>query len=770
MRKDIGINIERRGSKFVEKETGRSAVIALLDPLVKGDIPDELSPELVSKLLRMFGGSDPRNQHFSSLPLAKFVAALAEQEEPSAILDPACGSGSMLRAIVDATSPSTVDAVEKDTEIHRIAEVMLGQEASVRRADFLEIRNQLGSSYDLIVADLPLAARLSDGQKELFPERAPRGLSEAFVYSCCEKLSKGGLAIVTVENRLATSSKFRQTLNKLNCCVAGAIYVPSGLIPGTLVSAHLLLIEVGYQQPIFTAKLPETDEQIATVLKNWYRRSQSGHPSLGCISECEKFLGYPAIEAAYKLRSQFRKGMFSPLPADQVFAGKPERFDPKDDDLSEVGPNEAIIDITGTVRIEGNTPPSNRPSFRFKLNGAVVDPAFFRSYIKSELGQLTMQASAARSDTGLLMPTRLMLATFYLPNLEAQGQITDVERRLERLESEVSETRELIWEGQTSADELENRLEFINRDDKDSFWLETLPYPLASILWRHRTAEAKAVVRLPILKDFFEALSAFLSTVHLSAFTSDDHQWAHVQPNLISGLKRANTSLQRATFGTWKTVHATLAKELRRMLDDNELKSLAFEIYCIHSERFLRAISESRLAKIFDEASGLRNQFLGHGGAMGESVATGLEKKFLDLLQDVREVFGLAWRSVDLVQPGSSSFRDGQHHYKMPKLMGTRSSFERVERSTTSPMDVDSLYLLGNSEAVGLKLLPFFRMAKSQSPSSCYFFNRCESQHVRFVSYHDEESPEIIREAPGTREAIRNITTSRSLVDFDSGL
>ncbi|MEQ9455611.1 MAG: hypothetical protein RLN76_13595 [Phycisphaeraceae bacterium] len=737
----------------------------LLERIAEGAVDAELTPDFVASLLKGSRYRREEGKSFSSMSMAAFVSALASQRKVTSVLDPTCGSALLLRMTAETTGADIVHAVEFDAALIKVARSMLGPRATVHFGDFLAVRDQLSVRYDLIVADPPLGARLHADAVANFAAPRPRELAEAIAYWCCEHLAPDGLAILNVGNRLVWDERFRKQLNDSGCRLAGAIYVPSGVLPGTHISTHLILIEHGDQEKIFAARLPDNAEQIATVITNWKKRRQSGHPSLGCISEASAFLGYPTIEAEHQLRNLIRKTNYKPVAADQVLCGKPERFDPDKPDSRELSENEVVVDITGRVRIKGDPLPKNRHAFRLKLNPAAIDSAFFMGWMKSDLGRLVMRANTAGSSLELLSPRTLRTATYYLPDLETQRQHVAVERHIDRLLADLTETRALLWEAQTPLHDLEARLELLNREDKDLFWIETLPYPLASILWRHRTAEPGAVVRLSILKDFFEALAAFLATVHMSAFTNNDSVWENVQPSLISGLNKANTSLKLATFGTWKTVHATLAKALRNMLSSDDNRSLAFELYCTKNEAFLAAVSDSQLATVFDQANSLRNQFIGHGGAIGEGLASDLESRLLDLLEKVRAIFGLAWRSVDLIQPGQSTYRNGQHHYQVPRLMGTRSGFERVERATTTPMESGSLYLLGAAEAEGLKLLPFFRMAASNSPTACYFFNRCDTQGVRFVSYHDEQSPEILEPFTDTLAAIERVTGTPGMLN-----
>jgi hypothetical protein len=107
-------------------------------------------------------------------------------------------------------------------------------------------------------------------------------------------------------------------------------------------------------------------------------------------------------------------------------------------------------------------------------------------------------------------------------------------------------------------------------------WVDTLPFPLASILWSYHTMDNDDEKRYQKLIQFFEALWEYVAVILVSAFQAGSHpQWPEIQDKLNCALAKQNLSLERATFGTWVCMVEILAKETRQMLEQQPTECLA---------------------------------------------------------------------------------------------------------------------------------------------------------------------------------------------------
>ena len=152
---------------------------------------------------------------------------------------------------------------------------------------------------------------------------------------------------------------------------------------------------------------------------------------------------------------------------------------------------------------------------------------------------------------------------------------------LQKVRSEADELESRLCNWEDDPKELLSNIKTINQEDRHEDWIDSLPFPLASILWRHHASKDSYRDRYQMLLQFFEATAAFLATVHLSAYLSSDRQWEKVAQDLCSKLSTQGLSLERATFGSWKLVVERLASScsssLKAAADDSDQLSMIEE-------------------------------------------------------------------------------------------------------------------------------------------------------------------------------------------------
>ena len=90
---------------------------------------------------------------------------------------------------------------------------------------------------------------------------------------------------------------------------------------------------------------------------------------------------------------------------------------------------------------------------------------------------------------------------------------------------------------------------------------DTLPFPLASILW-HFEAEPDEAIKVDYLLKFFEALAQFAATVLLSACISDSELFETNRFGWFGVAEHRPIGLQRASFGAWVELTKRLAGTL----------------------------------------------------------------------------------------------------------------------------------------------------------------------------------------------------------------
>lgn len=754
-----------------ERGTRSLGTVELLALVASGEIEGEITGEILQTLLTTPAQRQALGEGFSSLVVTRFVSMLARHIKPDSVLDPTCGSGFMLQQVIEAASASVADAVEINAAMAEIARALLGNQARIIHGDIFDVQSKLNDRYDMIIADAPMGLRLQRDPAAGDNSEAPqsRDLAEALCLWCCERLTENGIAVVLVANKSVRDDRFRARLSERGAAIRAFVHVSGGFLLGTSISAHLAVLTKEPQGDLFVAELSDEPKHNELVVKALLGQAPSARrPALGMRLPLDDFKDFQSFEKNWRLAELARDTNFRPVPATDVFVDLATV--PKDTTRLrdyDAGQGDALLHRMGHHLVQDPARAKSKLTnyLKVRLNLECIDPVFFDHWLRSDFGRPAIGAITAGSVIPSLTLSSVRDATFYLPELSLQQDMVAVLRRLDTIKAEADEVAALCWDPNAGTAAAAKRVERINRIESYNEWVETLPFPLATILWRHHTMSDAALIRMPILVHFFEALGAFLATIHLSAFDSDGDQWSVVQPKLVRALEKGNLSLSRATFGTWKCVCEVLASHARKLARGEKERPVVNDMYCLDNDHVLDKLLSSEPVTLLQQANKIRNSHLGHAGAMSEEVAKRVENELRQLVQEVRGHFGRDWKAYELILGGKASFRDGVFHSRVPRLMGTRSQFETVERQTTVPMEEGALYMLSPAGDRGLRLLPFLRMGASPAsePNACYFFNREEKDGVRFVSYHFDRNADLTDQFPDTSSAIRKITTIAAL-------
>lgn len=734
-----------------------------LRKLARQEIQGDLTPDVIESLFTSTA-SEQMGEYTTPSLITDFMAALSSRLNPSKVIDPMCGSGVMLQMIQSSSQPKLLVGSEKNVATCEVARSILNKDIDLFCGNFFQSPHAKQDDYDLIATDPPMGCRVD---RNALPEDLQmlklRELAQYLVIWACRSLSSRGVIAVVMAPSALQYKAFLEAIHTEGCRVRASLHVPAGTRLNTGIPSQVLIIEHGPQKDVFVGRLSENEEQQKKLLHNLFKRKSDKHPSLGRLCKLERFVGYEALEADYRLREQLRGLSLAPYKFQNLV--KSEARHSRDADAS-YGKSDAHIFLpqSGTrfYSAPSELPANCRRFSCYELNTDEVLAPYLLRWLESSHGKTALIAAGGSTLYGpLRMNSKTLdLLVCYLPSVDEQKSALKAHRKLEALRAELNEIESCCWTGELSGNDLLSRAETLNQEDRYEDWLESLPFPLASILWRHKISAEVPQIKLAVLLHFFEAFAAFLATLHLSAFTTHDKTWREHQPKLLDRLQQQGLSLERASFGTWRVVAESLAAVARKMLKDGERSELVHSMYAVNNTHWLTKLFDPSIATIISTANRIRNTH-GHGGAIGDQEAIDVENELWELVEQVRNLFGREWQKYELIQADKMSYENGSFVFQAPRLMGTRNQFERVSRTTSTPLETGKLYLLGEGEREGLQLLSFVRVMQSPNKvaDACYFYNREEKEGVRFVSYHFEQESKVCDRFESTANTIRQLTT-----------
>ena len=684
-------------------------------------------------------------EYISTGEIASFMAEISGLGTPHSILDPVCGSGLLLGITADLTGSSVVQGVEINQSVFDTAKLLLPDTTQLMRGDALDPSLSLREEYDLIVADPPFGLRMR--VPFVLPELSQplNVFSDALLCWSAAKLSAQGMMVflLPASHLSGKTEKVWDYLALHGIHRRASIHIPSGQLHRTAVESYIVVLDRQQRDKMFVGQFAVDEFHQQQVLANLKAHRQGKMPAQGRLVNCADFRGFMALVASERLQSMARRRGFKAILMKELILEIKLLKD--SEEPVEESQHNVYVQLLGSC-IAVMQREDLKPKFKaiqLKIDTELADLEFFTSSWNDEMGRLFLETvSTPASSTRQIIPALLMDGTFYLPTLQAQKQVRKVRSSINALRAELDEIESAVWANPTRIEKEIQQLRRVNHEDTLETWMESLPFPLASILWRFKASNGSTTEKNAILLHFFEALAEFWATIYLSAAKSDREFWMSHLDSLDKAFENENLSFDRATFGLWRCVTDFFRKKFKGLLNDDPDRCRA--MFRTGSIAVLEMLFDSRLGTVLQKANSIRNH-QAHGGVTSASDTETAHAQLNDLMQTCRSVMGLTWEHYELIQPGECRFTQGVMDYKVKRVMGTRTPFATVDRKTIEGMDDGALHLLDPEGNRALKLLAFLRVMPSPKTeaNACYFYNRKQADNQKFVSYHFEADSEI---------------------------
>ena len=262
-------------------------------------------------------------------------------------------------------------------------------------------------------------------------------------------------------------------------------------------------------------------------------------------------------------------------------------------------------------------------------------------------------------------------------------------------------------------------------EEELELWMETLPYPLASILWASvSTTSYKEKVRY--LLHFVEALSRFNLNLILSGLSRDEILFETEVSELFMDLP--DEWFENPSFDVWNKLLSGVCSIVREQLEESYTRTPCLKLFGNPKVKFLKRLSSSNLVTLLEQVSGYSKAW--------EDAPGDYEERFYVLqkmLWVVRDIIQDSFKESFLVKAAEKT---SEGVYSVKRYMTTRAPFRSVEVTSMVPLDVDKIYLVNKGEKSPLELLPFLLDVEDV----CYYYtgNDPDEKMARYVCYYQD--------------------------------
>ncbi len=675
--------------------------------------------------------------------VSHFIVAYLQGRKINFAIDPFAGYGALIIPIAESCDVREAVGIDVNAQFSTVA-VTISEGMPIRwHHGSAESAFTQYSSFDLVVSAPPLG--LPSAVEEFSSPDGPVRVRDSKTYlltlKACLGLTSDGEAIFVLPNGFFWSPAL-EAFPKLGLSVQAIFALPARVLaPYTNIDLNIVIVAKRPAQMWFVGQVDPRSNNDA-LLKNFRETKVGPVPELGRLVTPGHFTSWQALVIEEEIQKLTQEGGFQAVPLSDVVTEINLGKRSEDGDFSDK-PNSVYLPLIGTssavtsiaaLRIK----PQNCAQLVVRADAAFAE--FVAGIFNSPLGRKIRDRLLRGAFIPKITKDSLRGATIFLPPLETQRAVVDVHREVKDLALRLADLERTLWDRPVDALKVRQTLSSLSQKEGFESWLETLPFPLASVLWRYHAAAAPEQ-KVTHLFNFFEACAIFVSTVMLSAFHSSAEYFRENKQ-----LWHAH-SLERSNFGDWVVRGQRLAETTRKLLGDEQRIAFCLGLYKTESKGPAEALSNKDLFVALANAKGYRNDWKGHGGIADESEharrLTLLEAELTRIHEAVRSVFENWW----LIRPGKNEYSRGLYNYAGDKLLGSRQIFKEVKIQTSTVMDKNELYLIDAETRDPLQLLPFFRMLPGSptEKNACYFYSRLQKDGVRWVSYHFECEAEIIR-------------------------
>jgi len=663
--------------------------------------------------------------------VAEFIAQFIGENKFNRVLDPACGIGYLLSRVISNCGAKEIHGIEINPKIYSTAK-KLHKNFNIQNSDscFADLSD---NEYDLIISELPLGLRVSPFTSDWLDFKIT-DVSYGIMANSLKHLSAKGTAIFScLESIFWTTNglKFIQSLRE-NGYYVNAVFKQQDSRLNTIVPTCLIKITKEQSETIFVAQCSHDINANKNIISNYkHKVSNDRIPENGIIITHDFYRGFDALRATTKL-AKIAKNRGYNLHNYQDVVVTQKVYDLKDKDKIEILPNSIFFNMIFPNKIYLSVEDIDRKTgkicnVQFKeeiIKASTLQALYCRDILDSLFSQVAYGNTHKNIAINNLDKMKIIVPD-KIQAIEAEQflrKVNDAKSQLEDLESIVRN------------DFLKSKNEITILDNFGNFesWIETLPFPLATLLKKY-SVEDNLDKQSKILIEFFENLAAFVGIIHLSARWSDLEGESELKVTLNSQLGKNKLSFNNATFGLWKTIIETISSNSEKMYKEEDTKSIITQKYCTTNIGVLQFLFGKSCRRIISKSNTYRND-------KDHNRKTGMEllESLSGLVDEFRKEIGRSLSNYELISPVGGLFEKGLFKCNTRILNGHSTIWASKNYMTITPLESNQLYLHSKFDNMSLKLLPLIalRSTPSSDKNAVYMHNQIRNEQQLLVAHH----------------------------------
>lgn len=678
------------------------------------------------------------NTHSITAPtyVFKFIEELIKPENKKSILDPWITISSPIFYI---QADNIFGTCINQTEFETIKTLFKENSQNIKLGDTLNELSKESQNFDLVLSFPPFGMRTP----HINGEKSPFDFATTLLLKCGEHLDQDGKLIFLVSNSFLMDDKGKEVLNKKGLFVDAVFSVPSGAFaPMTNIPSNLILISKQSKEKTFVAEISQDDTTNKTILQNFKNQKEAKAIQLGCFVDFMEFKSLNALVSEKEMQELVKRIGYPPILLTDISKSINVLKGDNSDEIEHLANSIYLPKVGNSPVVASLSELKIKPKnyYQIQLDETKANAIYVANYFNTPVGKKLRESLEVGAVIPQISKSQLSRCVFFLPDLSAQAELIEVDSKIQQFSLRLDELKRNLWKQPKSYKSISKELKTINQEEKLENWIDKLPFPISSILWRYYATKNNSK-KIEHLFHFFEAFSEFLSMLMLSALVQDKEFYKAESHKWIDKDEKFQNWYLRATFGNWKTLTSRLSKAIREYLSDDDNKEYCKSLFGNPTEAFLSMITSKGIVNVLTDVVNLRNKWKGHGGITSEEENNQRVLTLEQQLNEFRKHIADAFEDTRMLSPTTSSFEDGIFTFNAKELIGARTPFNEVTIKSLIPLDRKKLYLCNSEQTKPLELLPFIKFVEASD--AIYFYTSIESKDVRWVSYHFDKEAEL---------------------------
>lgn len=710
--------------------------------------------------------------------ITNFISLYLEDSDFTSILNPWAKNGSFLYPLYKKFDGSTFLGIPDNIEHEKILKLLYNDKNigfDVKK--FGQLKNT-EDEFDVIVGFPPWFQTEKDVKIDGL--KIKDYFENIDLINVCKLLKNDGTAFILLPSYFILRKQqwtALSNLEQLGLYVDAILEIPhinTFVDSGSDENEHFgvsdgLLVVITKNSPsnLFVAELNDNYDTQKVILQNLKNREEGKIPQIGALTDINEFFSLKSLIANRETIKLAKNFGLAPLPFCEIIEEIKiwEKADEKNSNKIVYLPFDRKYASSSFDNLES----SDLIHAHLIINTNEIIPEYLEYFFNSDIGfklreswedsyltflfYASSQIDCNDTETPIkeltdVLKLKLMNSDIYLPDLNIQTEILGVNNLISELDDQINDYRRKLWNHPLKYGEIKKSVELFNVGNRFEYWLESLPYPLSSILFAC-SADSNPEHRVRYLIHFFEALSEFNATIMLSSIVLDPMICKNEFKRCLTSPKYPRWHL-KPNFGNWNFLGNCIAKKVRSLLSSNEREHI-IKLFGNPNIKFLESITSKKLYQILNEGLNYRNKWIGHGPPVNlEGNMTRL-RILKNLLSKTQQIISHNFEDTLFIQPvpGSMSYDGGIFNTNVKQVIG-RLPFKDHRIETTHPLKDNTLYMIHSGQYEALELLPFFRImpGPKTEQNACYFYNSFDASNVggevELVSYHFDQDPTVL--------------------------